>query len=363
MEPIAVVGVGQTAFSGERRESTHAELVHEAVLAALADAGLSIKDIDNIVTCSNDFWDGRTISSMAIGDAAGAAYGEGKNISTVEGDGTSAAFYGASRILSGSYKTTLVVAHSKGSEGDSSLITNAFCDPVSERAIGLDATSAAALQARVYLDAERLGPEDCAQVVVKNRRHGAKNPQAHLREAISLETVLGSPELAPPLRQNDVCPISDGAAAVILASADAAPRAKTKPVWLRGVGLCADAPMTQRPLNESSALRKAAASAYSMAGVSDPAREIDLAEISEQYSYQELLWLKELRYPRTDRVNLSGGCLSAHAWNAAGLVRMIEAALQLRGQAANQGPGGRLALAHGQYGLCGQSQTVWVLGL
>lgn len=363
MDPIAIVGVGQTAFAGERRNDNHSDLVYEAVTAALADAGLGIGDIDNIVTCSNDFWDGRTISSMAVGDAAGAAYGEGKNISTVEGDGTAAAFYGACRILSGSYQTTLVVAHSKGSEGDFSLITNAFSDPVSERAIGLDATTAAALQARVFLDAERLGPEDCAQVVVKNRRHGAKNPKAHRREAISLESVLGSPELAPPLRQNDVCPISDGAAAVILASAQAVPRAKTKPVWLRGVGLCADAPMTQRPLNVSLALRNAAAAAYLMAAISDPDREIDVAEVSEQYSYQELLWLKELRYTRSDRVNLSGGCLSAHAWNAAGLVRMIEAALQLRGQAANQGPGGRLALAHGQYGLCGQSQAVWILGL
>jgi acetyl-CoA C-acetyltransferase len=88
-------------------------MAYEVVTKALDDAGMTIDDIDNIVTTSNDFWDGRTISSMAVNDAVGA--GLGKNITTVEGDGTFSAFYGMCRILSGSYKNSLVVAHVKGS--------------------------------------------------------------------------------------------------------------------------------------------------------------------------------------------------------------------------------------------------------
>ncbi len=361
MERVAIIGVGQTAFAADRRDITFAELVHEAVGAALADSGLGLAEVENIVTASNDFWDGRTISSMAVGDAAGAAFGGGKNISTVEGDGASAMVYGLSRILSGAYRTTLVAAHSKG-EGDPRLITNAFFDPITERALGLDSHCAAALQARVFMEKAGLGPEDCARVVAKNRGHGARNPKAQLREPLSVEQALASPELAPPLREADAAPLSDGAAAVLLAREDVA-RTAASPVWLKGFGLCADAPLTQRDLAESAALRKAAQSAYRMAGVSDPSREIDVAEVSEQYSYQELLWLRELGYSRCDRVNLSGGCLCAHAWTVAGLARVIEAALQLRGEASTQAPNARLALAHGQNGLCGASHAVWILGI
>ncbi|PCI37908.1 MAG: propanoyl-CoA acyltransferase, partial [Elusimicrobia bacterium] len=165
MDKIAIIGVGQTEFAGERKADTFADLVHEAATAALQDAGLDIGDIDNIVTTSNDFWDGRTISSMAVGDAAGAAANGGKSTSTVEGDGTFGAFYGMTRILSGMYGNTLVVAHSKGSEGDDNLITGAFFDPILQRPLGLDRVSAAALQARVFLDSAGLGVEDCAKVV------------------------------------------------------------------------------------------------------------------------------------------------------------------------------------------------------
>ena len=360
MDKVAIVGVGQTAF-GERRDDTFADLVFEAASAALADAGLGIADIDNIVTTSNDFFDGRTISSMAVGDAAGAAHGEGRSISTVEGDGTFGAFYGLSRILSGAYGTTLVVAHSKGSEGDPLLLTNAYCDPICERSLGLDWISAAGLEARAFLDHFGLGAEDLAAVVAKNRTAGAKNPKAHRRAPLTPEAALASALVAPPLRADDLAPVSDGAAALVLAGASSARRAKAKPVWVAGAAFCADAPLWRRNLWEARALREAAARAYRMAGVTQPARELDLAEVSEEASHQELLWLRELGFPRPERTNLSGGCLSARAWVASGLVRMIEAALQLRGEAANQGPGGRRALAHGQHGLAGQSHCVWIL--
>jgi len=126
MERVALVGVGQTKHAGCRPEVNYPELVYEAVSLALDDAGMEIGEIDNVITTSNDFWDGRTIASMATGDVSG---GVGKNISCVEGDGTYGAFYGLTRILSGSYGTTLVTAYSKGSESISPLITNAAFDP------------------------------------------------------------------------------------------------------------------------------------------------------------------------------------------------------------------------------------------
>ena len=87
---------------------------------------------DNVVMVSNDFMDGRTISSMAVGEAAGA---HDKNISTVEGDGTFGALYGAMRVWAG-FKSTLVVVHAKGSEGDPRFITNGMFDPIFQRTSG-----------------------------------------------------------------------------------------------------------------------------------------------------------------------------------------------------------------------------------
>ena len=119
MERVAVIGVGQTKYEKGKRE-TFSELVFEVATKALEDAGIEITQIDNIVTVSSDFWDGRTISSMAVQDAAGAY---GKDITTVEGDGTFAALYGMMRILSGGFGTTLVVSHHKGTESNMNGIT------------------------------------------------------------------------------------------------------------------------------------------------------------------------------------------------------------------------------------------------
>ncbi|MBU0544221.1 MAG: thiolase family protein, partial [Proteobacteria bacterium] len=91
MDRAAVIGVGITKIEANKVKETFADMVWEAVNKALEDAKMTIDDIDNVVTTSNDFWDGRTISCMAVGDASGARH---KNVSCVEGDGTFGAFYG-----------------------------------------------------------------------------------------------------------------------------------------------------------------------------------------------------------------------------------------------------------------------------
>ena len=148
MERIAIVGLGQTKHEACKQYDGFPDMVYEAVRMALDDAGMEIDQVDNVITTSNDFWDGRTISSMATGDACG---GRGKNASCVEGDGTFGAFYGMTRILSGSYGTTLVTAYTKGSESVSYLITNAAFDPIYMRSLGLDMITACGLQARRYM--------------------------------------------------------------------------------------------------------------------------------------------------------------------------------------------------------------------
>ncbi|MFH0727081.1 MAG: thiolase family protein [Pseudomonadota bacterium] len=376
MDRLAIVGVAQTTYEECKKDKTCYDLVYEATGAALRDAGLTLADIDNVVTVSNDFLDGRTISGMPVGEAAGA---HDKNISTVSGDGAFGAFYGAMRVLGG-FETTLVVAHSKGSEYEFNTVTNGMFDPIYQRLLGIEAISASALQCCAYMEKYSLNPEDFARVAVKNHTNARKNPLVGSRLSITIDDVLRSQPLADPLKQLDCSRICDGAAAIIISSERAARRARTKPVWVKGVAHCADAYFIgDRDLADPKALRFAAKKAFQMAGVTNPSKEIDVVELSDAFSYMEPLWLEGLGLCAPGRgaafsengtsalsgilpVNPSGGVLPANVVLVAGLARIIEAALQIRGEAGeHQVQGVQTALAHGVNGPCGQSHCVWVL--
>ncbi len=377
MERVAVIGVGQTKYASGIPRSFH-ELVFEVATKALADAGITVADIDNVVSVSSDFWDGRTISCMAISDASG---GFNKDITTVEGDGTFGVLYGMMRILSGSFGTTMVVAHHKGSESSMAGITNTAFDPLVERRLGLDAITSSALQARRYMTVSGGTEQQFAMVSVKNHGNAMKNPLAHLPMEITVEDVMNSPMISSPLKKLDCSPVTDGAAAVVLAAERNAKKLTTnkKRVWLNGVNHCSDAHrLGDRDLADTRALKKAAKKAYEMAGVT-PA-DIDVAEVYDAFSYMEPLWLEGLGFcedgmgPEMEErgkfdldgeipVNPSGGRLSANPVMVAGLTAVIECVLQLRGEAGkHQVKGAETALAHGINGMCGQSHCVWILG-
>jgi acetyl-CoA C-acetyltransferase len=353
-------------------------LSYEVTRDALEDAGMTIEDVDNTVTVCNDFWDGRTISSMAITEATGSHKVPTTN---VEGDGTYGALMGLMRILSGHHRVTLVVAQSKASEGIPSVITNAMFDPVYERMLGLDAINSSALQMRRYMSKYGVTEQQCARVSVKNHRNARNNPYSHLPLDISVEDVLRSRILADPIKLLDASPMSDGACAIVMADESTAKKKGKKAVWIEGVGHCADAyHLGDRDLADSAALEAAAKRAYGIAGVSDPMKDIDVAELYDAFSYMELMWMEGLGLCRQGEagamidkgvtemkgklpVNPSGGVLSAHAVQVAGLARIAEAVLQLRGEAgARQIHGAKRALAHGIEGACGQGHCVFVLG-
>ena len=216
---------------------------------------------------------------------------------------------------------------------------------------------------------------------VKNHANAKDNPCAHLPLDLTVEEVMSSKLLASPLRLLDCSPISDGAAAIILASEDRAKACRQKPVWAKGVGHTADLHyLGDRDLSDPRALEAAAKRAYQMAGLAKPSEEIDFFEVYDGFSYMEPFWLEGLgvcqpgeggrltREGATRRdgplpVNASGGVLSAHAVMVAGLVRIIEVVLQVRGAAgAHQLDKAKVGLAHGINGPCGQSHCVWILG-
>lgn len=377
-EKVAIVGMAQTKYEERKRGQSYPELVYEVTSKVLETTGMGIEDIDNIVTASQDFWDGRTISNVAINEAVGAFM---KPESKVASDGILAVLYAYIRILSGSYDTASVVSHCKMSEGSRGLIENCMFDPLYQRILGLDDISTSALQAKRYMCKYGITEEQCAKVSVKNHRNAQKNPYAQMPLAISVDDVLKSEMLSDPIRVLDSAPISDGACALILANEEKAKEITDNPVWINGIGSYVDAYyLGDRDLADMASLELAAEKAYRMAGIEDPLKEIDVAEISDNYSYQELMWTEGLGFCKRGGggklidegitqmegdlpVNPSGGILSGNPITVAGLIRVAEAALQVRGEAGErQVPNVKTALAHGTSGPCGQGHCVIILG-
>jgi acetyl-CoA C-acetyltransferase len=359
----------QTRYEAKKAHQTYNELVYEVVSELLKQTGVSMQQIDSMVTASQDFWDGKTISSMSVNEVVG---GYLKSEAKVASDGIQALIYGTARILAGAFDYTLVVAHCKESEGQEQAITAVMFDPYCQRPLGVLAPTAAALQARAYMNAAGIGTETLAQVSQKSHRHAMKNPLALRAGDYKIEQILSAATYADPLTELMAAPTSDGACALLLASLEKAKAFGSRAVWISGMGNSTDAYWTDRDLAQAAALSKAAEHAYRMAGVG--AKDIDVAEIGGRYAHEELLYGEALGlWGREDvakatasetggKVNPSGGAITGNPSTVAGLTRIAEAYLQLSDAAgAHQVPGAKVALAHSADGICGQTQSVVIL--
>jgi acetyl-CoA C-acetyltransferase len=355
-------------------------MVFTLVKSLLDRLGATRDDVDTFVLCSNDFQDGRTISECFTIPYLGAYF---KDQTKVDLDGANAVLYGLMRILSGNYDTALIVGYAMGgSEFRNQYIQKFILDPVYDRQVGLqNEISAAALQASAYHHAYGMTGLQLAAIAAKNLRHAANNPHA-LRKlpAAKPADVLESRPLYSPLHELHMYPPTDGACAVLLAAEEVARKFTDRPVWIKGAANCQDTYyFGDRPIQQCESARKAAQQAYQMAGIKNPATEIDLAEIHSLFASQEPILAEALGlYPEgsggpavdegwTDvtgklPLNPSGGPLGANPFTAGGLIRVAEAATQLRGEAGKmQVKNARTAVAHGQTGICAQHNVVFVM--
>ena len=383
---VAIVASAQTKFVSSQTELSIGELIWQLVDQILKETGLRFEAqegnknglfIEKIISCSEDYWQGRTISDMLYHMELGAL---GMSLTKVAGDGAFAVYHGAMSILSGKYDVALVIAHRKESETTRSVIENAGFDPIYLRPLGIDFLTAAAMQANRYIYRNGATEEQFAEVVVKNKGNAFLNPYAQEAMRITVPEVLQSKMLSSPLKELECKPVSDGACALILASEEKAKTLTSKPVWITGMGNCYDVHyLGDRDLSDCKSLQIAAQKAYAIAGITYPSKEIQLAEISEEFSYQELLWMEGLNLckrgeagrliqngvTKTDGqlpVNPSGGVLSGNPSGVAGMVRVAEAFLQLSDRAGDrQIPKAETALAHGTYGPAGQAHCVIIL--
>ncbi|MEW6567914.1 MAG: acetyl-CoA acetyltransferase [Chloroflexota bacterium] len=380
-ERVAIVGVGWAGFRPTTPDLSYKELMYQAAVRAYADAGVDPRrDIESFVTVAEDFHEGTSIFDEYVPDQLGGVL---KPVHTIGGDGLHGLATAYMLIRTGLFDVVAVEGHSKASNVLTLPHITAYAqDPVLNRPLGWNTEFIAGMEMNRYLHDSDTTREQCAAVVVKNRRNALRNPLASYAAEVSVDEVLAGPPLAWPLGRREVAPLADGAVVTVLASEERARHLSGKPVWVLGAGWCNDAPsLESRDWERAVYAAEAAARAYRQAGITQPDVDIDFAEVDDSYAYKELQHLEALGLARAgeagllleegafDRdgmlpVNASGGSLGVgHLLDASGLMRALEVVLQLRGQAGeHQLEEVKVGLAQSWRGLPTTSGAVVVLG-
>lgn len=373
-QAVAIVGTGQTEC-GRRMDVSYPELVYEAVSRAFDDAGLVPDDIEAVVAGSMPpAMEGVNNPHLYWADAMGAGGKPLIRTATCGSTGISLAHTGFYHVASGMFDLVLVVGAEKMYEGDPQGTMATVADPFFQRPFLAGAPGIFSLQSNEW--AHRYGIEEkrvrmaAAQLSVRNHDDALLNPYAHIKIKITVDDVLNSRIIAYPVRLLDVCPASDGACAVIMASERMAKKLGRPTAWIKGVGYCGeqaffsegDKVVWQSAIN-------AAKSAYSQAGITNPRKDLDLAEVYNPFTFQEMLFYECFGFcdfgHGCDLVEQgvvmrggdlpcdpSGGTLCTNPIGATGLQRVSEVVLHVTEKAGDrQIPGAKTGLAHAMGGL------------
>ncbi len=355
---VAIVATAQTPCSRSYAD-TEPSMIMRCVNSLLDDTGLQRSDLEFTIAGSCDYLSGMPFAFVSNIDGVGAwppVYE-----SHVEMDAAWALHEAWLRLQLGDIDVAIVIGSGKSSPGRPREVYALQTDPYTMAPLGLDTISLAGIQGRALLDAHVATEADFAEVVSRSRRSALANPNAQVARDDTIDALLAEPYFSAPLRRHDLPPISDGAAAVIIAAGDRA-RAITdgstvgfsRPVWIRGMDHRIEShhpglrDLTQSPSTERAAIE---------AGVHEGG--IDVAELMVNYSPEEIVLRRALGFPSlatddTD-INPSGGPLAGHPVMATGLVRVIEVANRIGAGTAHRG------VAHASSGPCLQQNLVCVL--
>lgn len=381
-EPVAIIGVGQTTYRRRHVERNTAELVRDAVDAALKDAQVDPGAIGVIVGgVAPDALAGINHIDMASISSPGVPY---FRVNTGGATGSSAFLAAMSWIASGRCDVALVVAVERmGYATTAQAVFNSIFDPIYEKDISISTISMIAMRATMLMQEYGYTTDHWAALAAKNSLASQKNDTLENPRLFDKAQVLASPILSWPIRTLEACPMSEGVCVAVLASAKVV--GARSAAWVLGTGAVSDAyamgDRIRRPegsLVELLTLRRSAEKAYREAGITNPRNVIDCVEIQAPFASAEAMaysalslceakdgpaFLEELLDGRTRAVvNPSGGPQAANPVSATALIRIVECALQVRGLAGKrQVDGVRHAVATGQGGAT-QFSTAVVLG-
>jgi acetyl-CoA acetyltransferase len=343
---IAVVGWAQTPML-RHTELSETQLLLNVITDAIEPLGLTRADIDFTCLGSCDYITGQAFSFVSNLDAIGAW--PPKRDSHVEMDGAWALYEAWLRLQHGDIEIAVVTGSGRSSTGDPSLIYPMEMDPYFLAPLGADPLTFAALQARAVIGAGICDERSMAEVAVRSRRDAIGNAYAQVSGTGDIDTLLAGDYVRAPLRRHDLPPITDGATAVVLATADRARTLCERPAWITGIDHRTEAHNpAYRRLDDSPSTRLAAAAAGLGGG------PVEVAELQAAFSHEELLLRHVLDLDASVKVNPSGGALASNPIMATGLSRIGYAAQHVF-------DGGGRALAHATSGPCLQQNLICII--
>ena len=348
MTDVAVIGFAQSPVerANDAATTNGVEMLVPIFAEVLQSTGLTKNDIGFWCSGSSDYLAGRAFSFVSAVDAIGAVPPVAE--SHVEMDAAWALYEAWVKILIGDADIALAYGFGKSSAGDLRRVLALQLDPYLLAPLWPDSVSIAALQARLGIEAGLWSEAEMADVAARNRAAAVANPRAQLSGEVSAQKLLGRPYVADPLRAHDCAPVGDGAAVVILASAERASELCQRPAWITGFEHRIDsAALGARDLTAA----PSAADAARAAG----AAGVDTAELHAPFTHQEILLRGALGLGDDVRVNPSGGVLCGNPMFAAGLARIGWAAQEIM-----SGRSGR-ALAHATSGPALQQNLVCMM--
>lgn len=362
MRDVWIAGAGMTRIG--RRPERLQDLMAEAAHAALAMAGHPEPDAIVVAAMNPEEFVGDGNFASNVASYMGFAEVPALRIETATSSGAAAFYAGFAQVAAGLARTVLVVGGEKMTHLPTPRVSELIgrsIDPC-ERSYGATMPALAGMVTRALMARHGVGEREIAQVAVKNHAHGARNPYAHFQTPVTLDEVLQSRMVADPLRLLHCCPISDGAAALVLTAERAAVR-------VAGVGQGTDtlAVRHRQHLTSFRATQAAARAAFAMAGFG-PER-VDFAELHDAFAPFELIALEDIGLVPPGKagratldgetaldgrlpVNPSGGLKArGHPLAATGVAQLVECVWQLTGRAAGRQLDARVGLAHSIGGL------------
>lgn len=363
---VAIVGFGQTEMSAHS-PLTKVELANQAVRRALADARITMKQVEEVVLGDIEWVSGAAESEMELADFVG--YNR-KSVVKTEAGGTvggSAALTAIHHVAAGASDVALISTTSKyvGPPADVmprgaflQAAISAGLDTLTEKWCAIGAVGALSLMAAAYVRLSGCPEEAVAIARVKASENAARNPYAHLREPLTVEQVMQSPMLTAPMRQLHMCPITEGSASIIFASEDVVDQITDKPVWVQDVVSIHSAQhwaalqdfVAPKERCVLPSLQKACEVLYGRNGITRPAQQLDVVEMYEPCTWAELVWMETMGLAEPNQawrmvqsgataldgalpINPSGGVTCTNGGVPSTTQRFGELALQIRGDA------------------------------
>ncbi len=348
MTDVAVVGFAHAPHVRRTEGTTNGvEMLMPCFAELYAELGIKQTDIGFWCSGSSDYLAGRAFSFISAIDSIGAV--PPINESHVEMDAAWALYEAYIKILTGQVDTALVYGFGKSSAGVLRRVLSLQTDPYTVAPLWPDSVSMAGLQARFGLDAGKWTAEQMAQVALDSFGYSERVDRE--TSAHSIEELLERPFFADPLRRHDIAPITDGAAAIVLASGDKARELRENPAWITGIEHRIETPILgARDLTTSTSTAASAAAA-----TGGDAGSIDVAELHAPFTHQQLILTEAIGLGGSTTINPSGGALAANPMFVAGLERIGYAAQHIFNGSAQR------VLAHATSGAALQQNLVAVM--